>query len=101
MLKTSSPPAIIYDRGRLSTTQSISFNKYILDTDSFLARFGLKQYAGNVLNIKDSDSLKTPGIWAGDFVAGSYHRKFKYDDSEYYDLLKHKLIGKGSLKLWF
>ena len=99
-LNIASPPSIVYDRGRLSPDRAKLFEKYVLNTDSVLHYFDSNRYEGTVCNIKEEDSLKTPGIWLADFVAGAFHLHFKYKRSEYYNSIESKFIGDGFLKLW-
>lgn len=62
---------------------------------------GQKKYTGNVTAFKDVDSLSDPGIWAADFVAGSFRHEHLSGDQIYVDMLRHKFIGSGVRKLWF
>lgn len=48
--------------------------------------------------VHDADSLKTPGIWAADFVAGAFHHALKHNHSRYADALKPKFIANGYVK---
>lgn len=98
-LNLSPHPSIIYDRGRLSATKTKSFNQYVSYRYA-PSNIDLRP-SDRSIDAKDADSLKMPGIWLGDFVAGSFHLKFQHDNSIYYDLLKPKFIGSGSLRLWF
>lgn len=92
---------VIYDRGRLNSKRTKNFNRYLRNTQSFRKRFKIKRYAGNVTVFKDSDSLSEPGIWAADFVAGSFRQAYLYNDWTYANILKSKLIGSGKRMLWF
>lgn len=92
---------VIYDKGRLDSKRTKNFNRYLRNTQSFRKHFGIKRYAGNVTEFKDIDSLSDPGIWAADFVAGSFRRAYLYNDRTYMDILTPKLIGNGERKLWF
>lgn len=94
-------PDIIYDKGRLDPNRTQLFNKYMLDSDSYLTWAGIKKYSGNVISFKDEDSLCNSGIWTADLVAGSFRHAFLHNDLTYTDILKPKFIGSGSKRLWF
>ena len=97
----SSTPEVIYDRGRLDPNRTISFNSYLLNTDSYLANMGLKRYSGNAVYFRDEDSVINSGIWGADFVAGSFRHAHLYNYQTYLNILRSKFLGSGSLKLWF
>lgn len=96
----ANPPDILHDRGRISGATTQSFHQYMLGTDSWLSYSGGKRYSGNIVKIKEVDSIFNSGIWASDFVAGSFRHSFLYGDSTYVSMLKPKFIGNGFLKLW-
>ncbi len=95
-IRLETAPTVIYDRGRLNPTQTIAFNKWMSDTDN--SNQNIKNYRGQI-TFHDADSLTTPGIWAGDFVAGAFHFALKHSDSTYMDLLRPNFINSGSFKL--
>ncbi len=87
------PPIIIYDRGRLSRPRTEIFNKTMSDMSV--------HYSDNQkILFRDVDSVKTPGIWASDFVAGSFHFALKHNDFTYVDLLEPNFIDDGSFELF-
>lgn len=92
---------VVYDKGRLDPKRTRSFNKYMSETESYLEHIGSKRYGGTVDLFKDADSLSEPGIWAADFVAGSFRHAYLNSDWTYADILKPKIVGAGVMKLWF
>ena len=90
---------IVHDRGRLSPEKTRIFNQCMLLIDSTLSDTNSKIYSGNISDFYDVDSVKRPGIWASDFVAGAFHMSLKHDDPTYRDLLERKFIGKGYMQL--
>jgi len=97
----SSTPEVIYDRGRLDPKRTLTFNSYLLNTDSYLTNMGLKRYSGNVVRFRDEDSEKNSGIWGADFIAGSFRHAHFHNDPTYLNILRPKLLGSGSMNLWF
>lgn len=94
-LDISTPLLTIYDRGRLSVEKSKKFNAVMEDV--------YHKYTDNFTNIPthhktfhDSDSIKTPGIWVADFIAGAFHFAIKHNNTKYRDLLKPRFIKEGS-----
>lgn len=92
---------VIYDRGRLDPKRTQSFNRYMQNTKFNLERNRTKRYAVNVTTFKDVNSLSDPGIWAADFVAGSFRHAYLTGDQTYVDILRHKFVGSGVRRLWF
>ncbi len=91
-MNVSAVPSIIYDRGRLNPKRARMFNQDMLGSSQH-PLWGLA-----IRVIHDADSLKTPGIWAGDFVAGAFHWALKHNNSEYVDAMRPKFIGRGHVK---
>lgn len=48
------------------------------------------------VNISNTNSTTMPGIWASDFVAGSFHLALRQNETKYRDRLVSKFIGSGS-----
>lgn len=94
-LSFSKPPMIIYDRGRLNPSRTEMFNKRM---ENFIYARIKKSgvFQAHDQTFHDADSIQTPGIWAADFVAGSFHRAVKYGDEQYLKSLRPKFIGGGS-----
>lgn len=92
---------VVYDKGRLDPKRTRSFNRYMSQTESYLEFIGSKRYAGTVDLFRDADSLSEPGIWAADFVAGSFRHAYLNSDWTYADMLRPKFVGDGVRKLWF
>ena len=84
---------VIYDRGRLNHAQTKIFNKDMseIPTPCFDDRINSGQ-----VTFHDADSIRTPGIWASDFVAGAFHCELKHNDPTYRNLLKSKFMARGS-----
>ena len=85
-------PSIIFDQGRLNPKRTRVFNLDMLESAQH-------PFWGRIIRvIHDADSLKTPGIWAGDFVAGAFYLAFKHNNSRYIDAMRPKFIGRGYVK---
>ena len=93
--------AVIHDRGRLNTKRTKDFNQYMKDAEYYLELTAGKQYAGIISEFKDANSLLDPGIWAADFVAGSFRHAYLHDDWTYVDILRPKFVKTGIRKMWF
>ncbi len=97
-ISTLIAPQVIYDRGRLNHGQTKAFNKDMHDAYAANSDKNVKDCGGQI-TFRDTDSLKTPGIWASDFIAGAFHLALKHNDSTYRDLLKPNFIADGSFRL--
>ena len=84
---------IIYDRGRLGQHRTKAFNQSLLSGTSNLSRDS--SIPCSVQNAHDADSLKTPGIWASDFIAGAFYLWKQGNNDQYVNLLRPKFIGNG------
>ena len=87
--------SVIYDRGRLNPSRAKKFNENSLI--SHPNRTTNSNFYANISKFEDVDSLRSAGIWAGDFVAGAFHWKIKHKDSVFADLLSPRFIGNGSI----
>jgi len=94
------PPAIFYDRGRLSIARSRDFGSYLLNKDSYFESRGLKKYQGSLGLPIDVPSVGTPGIWAADVVAGAFYHKHAHNDWSYSNALAPAVIGNGERMYW-
>ena len=92
---------VVYDKGRLDSKRTQNFNQYMTDTESYRAFTGSKKYSGTMDRFQDVDSYSDSGIWAADFIAGSFRHAYLYDDHAYVNILKPKFIGNGVRGLWF
>lgn len=99
-IEYANTPDVIYDRGRLNPTRTRAFNQYMYDAESYLKYAGLSTYDGRIGSFKDVDSTKNSGIWASDFVAGSFRHALQHKDKVFVNLLKPKFIGTGYRYLW-
>ena len=93
-------PSILYDKGRLSLTQTKNFEEYISNKDSYFEKIGIKSYKGQIPVPMEQSSHMEPGIWAADIVAGSFECKYKHNEPHYSDLLKGKYISSGERLYW-
>ncbi len=100
VLKPPNPPAILYDRGRLSPARSIEFNNYVVSKDSYYQYRGWKNYQGSLSPPVDTASLGEAGIWAADIVAGSFYHKHANSDWSYANMLTPSLIGGKERLFW-
>lgn len=91
---------ILYDRGRLSSHASKSFNNYLVDSEGYFDFMGWKNYSGTINKVVDVDSLDNSGLWLADHVAGALHVMFKHDVNTWMELLRPKFIGRGFFELW-
>ena len=94
------PPAILYDKGRLSTYKVKQFEKYIAEKDQWFGQNGRKLYEGNISTPMSQSSYAEPGIWAADLVAGAFQCKHKHIEPRYADKLKPKYINSGERLYW-
>ncbi|VVB65027.1 Uncharacterised protein [uncultured archaeon] len=94
------PPAILYDRGRLSTYKTKQFEKYIAEKDRWFEQNGRKLYNGEISIPISQNSYNEPGIWAADMVAGAFQCKYKHCEPRYAELLKIKYINSGERLYW-
>jgi len=99
-LKTSKPPTIIFDEGRLSVLKATKFKEYLSNKESYFEYVGLKKYKGNIGTPVDMSSISEPGIWAADIIAGAFYHKYCNRDRVYADLLKPSYIGVGEKRFW-
>lgn len=85
---------VIYASGRLNNKRTIAFDKNMCNI-----KFKNKQTnTSNHFTSKtfhDVDSAKTPGIWAGDLVAGAFNMAYGHNESKYKDSLESKFINAG------
>lgn len=96
----SSPPAILYDKGRLSASRTQEFKKYMQNKDGYFQYLGLKRYRGILPPPIETTSALDPGIWAADIVAGAYYHKYYHKDWSYANALCSKAIGNGERVYW-
>jgi hypothetical protein len=94
------PPAILYDKGRLSSYKAKRFEKYITEKDRWFGQNGRKMYEGKISAPMSQSSYAEPGIWAADLVAGAFQCKYKHQESRYADKLKAKYINSGERLYW-
>lgn len=94
------PPAISYDKGRLSSYRSKQFENYITKKDQFFGQNGRKVYVGKISTPISQSSYAEPGIWAADLVAGAFQCKYKHRESRYANMLKAKYINSGERLYW-
>ena len=92
---------VLYDKGRLSESTAKFFNDYMTGSISYMQFLGHEKFIGKIISFKDIDSRDNSGIWASDFVAGSFRHKFQHGNGTFLAYLRPKFIGSGSLKLWF
>ena len=59
---------------------------------------GPKDILAVLVLFHDAESVTTPGIWASDFIAGSFHFALKHNNPRYRNILKNKFIGNGFIK---
>ena len=85
---------IIHDRGRLNPRKTKEFNQSILYNDSIISQ-GVVLPRNGIQSVQDVDSLKAPGIWTSDFIAGAFHLWKQGGNDQYVNLLRPKFIGKG------
>jgi len=60
------PPAILYDKGRLSAARTIRFKTYLTNKDSYFQYLGIKRYRGSLPAPIETTSQLEPDIWAAD-----------------------------------
>lgn len=94
------PPAILYDKGRLSASRTNRFKTYLLNKDSYFQYKGLKQYRGSLPAPIETTSTLEPGIWAADIVAGAFYHKHSHKDWSYANALTSIYIGSGERLYW-
>jgi hypothetical protein len=94
------PPAILYDKGRLSSYKAKQFEDYITNKDRWFRQNGRKMYGGNISAPMSQSSYAEPGIWAADLVAGAFQCKYKHQESRYADMLRTKYINSGERLYW-
>ena len=91
---------IVYDKGRLSQSRSAEFRLYLMRKDSYFNYKGWNKYSGSLPYPKEISSDSDPGIWAADYVAGAFNRKYSHGDSTYADILNPVKIGSGERIFW-
>ena len=91
---------VIYDKGRLSSTNTAAFQDYIRRKDSYFGTRGWKQYQGTIPPPIDQSSESEPGLWAADMVAGAYFFKHQHRDPTLANVLTRKRIGPGERVFW-
>ncbi len=64
---------IYYDSGRLAQLNEIDFDEYVTDRAPRIVDTRISE-------IKGLSSLSEPCLWAADFLAGSFYRKFALGD---------------------
>lgn len=94
------PPAILFDKGRLTTARLRGFKKYLLNKDSYFENMGWKRYRGPLAPPIDVPSVSEPGIWAADIVAGAFYHKYAHKDWSYSNALSKIAIGNGERLYW-
>lgn len=94
------PPAILYDKGRLSPTKNSQFKEYVANKDRYFEKMDLKSYKGQIPVPQEQSSYAEPGIWAADLVAGSFECKYKHNEPRYADMLRTKYIATGERLYW-
>jgi len=94
------PPAILYDKGRLSASRTNRFRTYLLNKDSYFQYKGLKKYRGTLPAPIETTSKLEPGIWAADIVAGAFYHKYSHKDWSYANALKSAYIDSGERVYW-
>jgi hypothetical protein len=94
------PPAILYDRGRLSPMKNRKFKEYVANKDRYFETMDLKSYKGQIPTLQEQSSYAEPGIWAADLVAGSFECKYRHNEPYYADLLKTEYIATGERVYW-
>ncbi|MHA1431511.1 MAG: DUF3800 domain-containing protein [Candidatus Freyarchaeota archaeon] len=99
-ISPANPPAILYDRGRLSPARTQRFKTYVTNKDSYFQFTGLKRYRGSLPPPIQVPSVNEPGIWAADMVAGAFYHKYTHNDWSYSDTLSPVLIGNGERLYW-
>ncbi len=99
-IRADSPPAIIYDKGRLSPSSEASFDSYLLYKQ---IDFAYKRHMPRLLAPQHSHSVSSiyhPGIWAADCVAGAFYHKYQAGDASYVDMLRPAWFGAGERLYW-
>jgi len=99
-LSPPNPPAIQFDRGRLTPARLQGFKQYVLDKDSYFEHMGYKRYRGALAPPIDVPSISEPGIWAADIVAGAFYHKYRHNDRSYSNTLVPVFIAKGERLYW-
>ena len=89
-LRCKHSPTIYYDDGRLSASKSSDFQLYLRDTDEYMHKLGLNTEVKLGPAFK-CDSIKEPGIWASDIVAGAYSYAYNTQDPYYRNLISKKI----------
>jgi hypothetical protein len=93
-------PSILYDKGRLSSTKTEQFKKYLANKDSYLEEIGIREYSGKLPIPEERSSYAEPGIWAADIVAGAFQSKFAHGEPSSANSLATKYIGGGVRLYW-
>lgn len=93
-------PLVLYDKGRLSPTNTVEFQQYISRKDSYFADRKFKRYSGTIAPPIETSSLGESGIWAADLVAGAYYMKFQDRDASCANILTKRRIGLGERLYW-
>jgi hypothetical protein len=100
VLAPSECPNVLYDKGRLSGTNSADFRRYINRKDSWLSGRKVKKYGGAIPPPIETSSLAEPGIWAADLVAGAYYIRYQQGDRRFSNILTKRRIGSGERLYW-
>jgi hypothetical protein len=84
-----------YDSGRLAQLNQDDFDTYVINRAPTIVNTRISE-------IKGMSSLSEPCLWAADFLAGSFYRKFALNDSLYADRIFNScnLIGNGLRIYW-
>jgi len=99
-ISPQNPPAILFDRGRLSHSRTQRFKAYVVNKDSYFEWTGLKRYRGSLPMPIEVPSTDEPGIWAADMVAGAFYHKYAHGDQSYAEALRPVFIGAGERLFW-
>lgn len=55
----------------------------------------IKGFIGKEINIRHEDAMKEPAIQAVDLVAYAIRLKYQHGETEYYDLIKERIVWEG------
>ncbi len=99
-ISPANPPAILYDKGRLSAARTHRFRTYLTNKDSYFQYMGFKRYRGILPPPVETTSKLEPGIWAADIVAGAFYHKHCHKDWSYVNALSKVFIGSGERIYW-
>lgn len=89
----SSPPQVVYDRGRISDTGRRGFYHFLMRKVAHYEQVYDVAYRGHIPPPRDMDSLDEANLWAADMVAGAFFHKYDHNDASYADMLSAKMIS--------